>query len=198
MELDQSTGSSEKTADHHQVVHVTWSPTTTTTTTTTSDDQDSSSGHTITRSYKCSFCQRGFSNAQALGGHMNIHRKDRARLKTTALSMDTTTTTKNQFSPHHLQAQESSSCSSVDERCSSQKRRPIIETADSDNNNNNNGELNLSLCIETSSSSNELKDESNIRHVKRSMHHQQQLSPGAPQKSELDLELRLGPDRTTN
>ncbi|KAH0458384.1 hypothetical protein IEQ34_013699 [Dendrobium chrysotoxum] len=29
------------------------------------------------RSYDCNFCKRGFSNAQALGGHMNIHRKDR-------------------------------------------------------------------------------------------------------------------------
>ncbi|KAG5092120.1 hypothetical protein AAZX31_18G169100 [Glycine max] len=30
------------------------------------------------KSYSCYFCKRGFSNAQALGGHMNIHRKDRA------------------------------------------------------------------------------------------------------------------------
>nr|XP_010907810.1 transcriptional regulator SUPERMAN [Elaeis guineensis] len=36
---------------------------------------------TRTRSYDCTFCKRGFSNAQALGGHMNIHRKDRAKLK---------------------------------------------------------------------------------------------------------------------
>ncbi|MED6161324.1 hypothetical protein PIB30_059663 [Stylosanthes scabra] len=34
-----------------------------------------------TRSYTCVFCNRGFSNAQALGGHMNIHRRDRARLR---------------------------------------------------------------------------------------------------------------------
>jgi len=33
------------------------------------------------RSYSCTFCKRGFSNAQALGGHMNIHRRDRAKLK---------------------------------------------------------------------------------------------------------------------
>lgn len=33
------------------------------------------------RSYDCTFCKRGFSNAQALGGHMNLHRKDRAKLK---------------------------------------------------------------------------------------------------------------------
>ncbi|KAG8374345.1 hypothetical protein BUALT_Bualt11G0122100 [Buddleja alternifolia] len=35
----------------------------------------------IRSSYRCSFCKRGFSNAQALGGHMNVHRKDRAKLK---------------------------------------------------------------------------------------------------------------------
>ncbi|KAH6762066.1 hypothetical protein C2S52_019499 [Perilla frutescens var. hirtella] len=34
-----------------------------------------------TRSFRCAFCKRGFSNAQALGGHMNIHRKDRAKLR---------------------------------------------------------------------------------------------------------------------
>ncbi|KAJ1400961.1 Zinc finger C2H2-type [Sesbania bispinosa] len=33
------------------------------------------------RSYSCSFCKREFRSAQALGGHMNIHRRDRARLK---------------------------------------------------------------------------------------------------------------------
>lgn len=32
------------------------------------------------RSYKCVYCKMGFTNAQALGGHMNIHRKDRANL----------------------------------------------------------------------------------------------------------------------
>ncbi|XP_059625187.1 transcriptional regulator SUPERMAN-like [Cornus florida] len=31
------------------------------------------------KSYDCIFCRRGFTNAQALGGHMNIHRKDRAK-----------------------------------------------------------------------------------------------------------------------
>ncbi|KMZ75359.1 hypothetical protein ZOSMA_116G00860 [Zostera marina] len=31
------------------------------------------------RSYDCVFCKRGFTNAQALGGHMNIHRRHRAQ-----------------------------------------------------------------------------------------------------------------------
>lgn len=33
------------------------------------------------RSYTCTFCKREFRSAQALGGHMNVHRRDRARLK---------------------------------------------------------------------------------------------------------------------
>ncbi|KZV25136.1 Zinc-finger protein 10 [Dorcoceras hygrometricum] len=33
------------------------------------------------RSYSCSFCRREFRSAQALGGHMNVHRRERARLK---------------------------------------------------------------------------------------------------------------------
>ncbi|KAK0607146.1 hypothetical protein LWI29_010229 [Acer saccharum] len=36
---------------------------------------------TTKRSYECTFCKRGFTNAQALGGHMNIHRKDRTKNK---------------------------------------------------------------------------------------------------------------------
>ena len=33
------------------------------------------------KSYTCSFCKREFRSAQALGGHMNVHRRDRARLR---------------------------------------------------------------------------------------------------------------------
>ncbi|KAK4338716.1 hypothetical protein RND71_043203 [Anisodus tanguticus] len=33
------------------------------------------------RFYECVFCKRGFNTAQALGGHMNIHRKDKASKK---------------------------------------------------------------------------------------------------------------------
>uniref|UniRef100_A0A1J3I571 Transcriptional regulator TAC1 n=2 Tax=Noccaea caerulescens TaxID=107243 RepID=A0A1J3I571_NOCCA len=40
------------------------------------------------RPYICDFCERGFSNAQALGGHMNIHRKDRAKLRQANLKED--------------------------------------------------------------------------------------------------------------
>ncbi|KVH91318.1 probable transcriptional regulator RABBIT EARS [Cynara cardunculus var. scolymus] len=54
----------------------------------TSSDQETgpslspdSSKDGVGRSYECTFCKRGFTNAQALGGHMNIHRKDKAKAK---------------------------------------------------------------------------------------------------------------------
>ncbi|RDX90814.1 Zinc finger protein 10, partial [Mucuna pruriens] len=37
------------------------------------------------RNYACSFCKREFKSAQALGGHMNVHRRDRARLRSSSL-----------------------------------------------------------------------------------------------------------------
>ncbi|KAL5991769.1 hypothetical protein ACLOJK_012680 [Asimina triloba] len=54
-------------------------------TTTTPGDAAST---THARSYDCSFCKKGFSNAQALGGHMNIHRKDRSSRQTPSPSKD--------------------------------------------------------------------------------------------------------------
>ncbi|XP_004492174.1 transcriptional regulator TAC1-like [Cicer arietinum] len=52
------------------------------------------------RSYSCTFCKRGFSNAQALGGHMNIHRRDRAKLKQSSeenlISLDISTKNTNE------------------------------------------------------------------------------------------------------
>ncbi|XP_010508577.1 PREDICTED: transcriptional regulator SUPERMAN-like [Camelina sativa] len=33
------------------------------------------------KNYICSFCRREFRSAQALGGHMNVHRRDRAKLR---------------------------------------------------------------------------------------------------------------------
>ncbi|CAK9148599.1 unnamed protein product [Ilex paraguariensis] len=39
------------------------------------------------RSYECVFCKRGFTTAQALGGHMNIHRKNRAKNRPTSIKL---------------------------------------------------------------------------------------------------------------
>lgn len=43
--------------------------------------EDSSNLTWPPRSYPCTFCRREFRSAQALGGHMNVHRRDRARLR---------------------------------------------------------------------------------------------------------------------
>ncbi|CAL4967703.1 unnamed protein product [Urochloa decumbens] len=40
-----------------------------------SDDDDEGTR----QPYKCTFCRRGFPTAQALGGHMNVHRRHRGR-----------------------------------------------------------------------------------------------------------------------
>ncbi|OIW11585.1 hypothetical protein TanjilG_15279 [Lupinus angustifolius] len=42
------------------------------------------------RSYTCSFCMKEFKSAQALGGHMNVHRRDRARLRQSSPPTPTT------------------------------------------------------------------------------------------------------------
>ncbi|KAF3322152.1 transcriptional regulator SUPERMAN-like protein [Carex littledalei] len=42
------------------------------------------------RSYGCSFCKREFRSAQALGGHMNVHRRERARLRQYSPPWETT------------------------------------------------------------------------------------------------------------
>ncbi|KAI3978194.1 hypothetical protein MKX01_013025 [Papaver californicum] len=47
------------------------------------------------RPYTCSFCKREFRSAQALGGHMNVHRRDRARLNQ-SIPWDI-----NQYQQHH-------------------------------------------------------------------------------------------------
>ncbi|ONM14540.1 Zinc finger protein 10 [Zea mays] len=45
------------------------------------DDDDGLGGAWPPRSYTCAFCRREFKSAQALGGHMNVHRRDRAKMR---------------------------------------------------------------------------------------------------------------------
>lgn len=65
----------------------------------------SSSGQWPPRSYSCSFCQREFRTAQALGGHMNVHRRERAHanqlasIRNARFSSKATTTTVDLLSP---------------------------------------------------------------------------------------------------
>ena len=64
----------------------------------------SSSGQWPPRSYSCSFCQREFRTAQALGGHMNVHRRERAHANQMAQLRNaaTTTTTKTSTSSDQI------------------------------------------------------------------------------------------------
>lgn len=52
------------------------------------------------RSYTCNFCRREFRSAQALGGHMNVHRQDRARLHQQPLVIPSSSSNDFSKSPH--------------------------------------------------------------------------------------------------
>ncbi|XP_074315722.1 uncharacterized protein LOC141651931 [Silene latifolia] len=64
------------------------------------------------RSYTCSFCKRDFRSAQALGGHMNVHRRDRAHLHHQAQAQPQTQAQTLTLAPH--QPNVLGSASSVD------------------------------------------------------------------------------------
>lgn len=49
------------------------------------------------KNYACSFCKRQFRSAQALGGHMNVHRRDRARLRLLPSSLNSECPNHNKF-----------------------------------------------------------------------------------------------------
>ncbi|KAI8014832.1 Transcriptional regulator TAC1 [Camellia lanceoleosa] len=145
-----------------------------------SDDHNQFLSHV--RSYTCTFCKRGFSNAQALGGHMNIHRRDRAKLKESSsgdqslLSFDTT---KKSPSDDH----DSSQPESNEEKVFSPKRSSLVLCKGGDGV----GEL-QNLFVETPSSKNDVGASIQVsEHVEKS----KQLGRGSSH-SELDLELRLG------
>ncbi|XP_019163595.1 PREDICTED: transcriptional regulator SUPERMAN-like [Ipomoea nil] len=57
--------------------------------------------------YECAFCKRGFTNPQALGGHMNIHRKDRLKAANK----------QNNISHHHHHHQEQSHSTKQQHHC---------------------------------------------------------------------------------
>ncbi|XP_057424867.1 transcriptional regulator SUPERMAN-like [Lotus japonicus] len=66
-----------------------------------SEELDRNDGVGTGRSYECVFCKRGFTTAQALGGHMNIHRKDRANNKNKATTFPPPSSSKNIEGDHN-------------------------------------------------------------------------------------------------
>ncbi|XP_062094320.1 transcriptional regulator TAC1-like [Humulus lupulus] len=171
-----------------------------------SEDQSGPAAHQA-RSYSCSFCKRGFSNAQALGGHMNIHRRDRAIIR--------------QRSSEENQVNESSESSNPVHRnndvhgLSSEAQKSIVTTTDDHQNQNlpsNSIQLELSLLLEQQSKPrvNSLPmmmmgsdDHGRLEGNNRDRAPQVPFFVGESsvaaaeerKTEELDLELRLGPER---
>ncbi|XWS67110.1 hypothetical protein CRYUN_Cryun05aG0258800 [Craigia yunnanensis] len=155
------------------------------------------SGHA--KSYTCSFCKKGFSNAQALGGHMNIHRKDRAKLRESSeenlLSLDIVKTIN---PPDHDHSQVSEIILESSEKKSSGPKRPCklpreddcasASACSRDKDAIEEVKQQLSLFVEGSSMSDDIKtsDENEEENLL--------LIHGSSSQIELDLELRLGPE----
>ncbi|KAH7542405.1 transcriptional regulator SUPERMAN [Ziziphus jujuba] len=205
MELEQPKPENSEDHDHQQQT----------------DDATATQSVVAARSYECTFCKRGFSNAQALGGHMNIHRKDKAKLRQVNSP---------NFDEHHLhhqrQRQQQEAAldiprmppfySSIPVMSSSFETKPADRLPRQpwflDHNNNegdtqtskaNDGEVvhQLRLFAETPPDFNKYQ---NPDHCPPPPHHhhdqvvdvkiEKGLSSSPSAGSELDLELRLGPE----
>ncbi|KAE8711439.1 Plastid transcriptionally active 16 [Hibiscus syriacus] len=143
-----------------------------------------SSGEQGARSYDCTFCKRGFSNAQALGGHMNIHRRDKAKLKhaspthENALQSSDISKTIPSYSPKHP-----SSTTSKDE--SSHGRWPwVLQDDDDDDSQIDKITRIRKLPLFDENPGNQVQEG-----IKKEFSSNQSSSI-----SEVDLELRLGPE----
>lgn len=68
---------------------------------------------TAVQLYNCTYCKRGFTTAQALGGHMNIHRKDRAK---TQISTSSSSQKPHELSLFHDKPSSDKSTSSSQDR----------------------------------------------------------------------------------
>nr|XP_043633691.1 zinc finger protein 10-like [Erigeron canadensis] len=87
------------------------------------------------RSYSCSFCRREFRSAQALGGHMNVHRREKAKLKQT----------------HHHHHNVNTTSSDHTTTITTNNNNDIAPQNKHHNNNNNKLSSSSSLCKKTSS-----------------------------------------------
>ncbi|KAK2657806.1 hypothetical protein Ddye_010858 [Dipteronia dyeriana] len=176
-------------------------------TTSTSDehDQRSSSGRGghINKSYTCAFCKRGFSNAQALGGHMNIHRRDRAKLRQftveNLLSLDITKTKNPIIDDDHASEEKMNEntfmeySSEVIKSRTTPNKRPCTSLSEDDIE-----ELQqLPFFAETPSASGDhIKKERSSRSCSEENEEKRIQLRHSDHSSqvELDLELRLGPE----
>ncbi|XP_071721672.1 transcriptional regulator SUPERMAN-like [Rutidosis leptorrhynchoides] len=54
------------------------------------------------RNFMCNFCNKEYKSAQALGGHMNVHRRDRARLRLSSPPLDQHHSNSNSYNPNPI------------------------------------------------------------------------------------------------
>ncbi|KAL8094156.1 hypothetical protein AgCh_035866 [Apium graveolens] len=164
------------------------------------------------RLYKCTFCGRGFSNAQALGGHMNIHRRDRARMKELDIPSSTDIHSTHQLpSPDYgnfLQSGSSDRHRDQEKNCT--HKRPLIHVKADDQESRRRTAgikemMQHPLFLERSSPSNDSRSQQHPFFLERSSPSNDSRSPIIVDRDvertvqrtssfELDLELRLGPE----
>ncbi|XVF55215.1 hypothetical protein PTKIN_Ptkin06aG0018800 [Pterospermum kingtungense] len=153
--------------------------------------EDDLSGSGQAKSYTCSFCKKGFSNAQALGGHMNIHRKDRAKLRESSeenmLSSDINVKKTNPPDHDHSQVSKIVLESSQDKSPSSLKRPCKFFKED---------DVGASASSRGKEAIEELKQLPFFAAGDdiRTSGDNEEESHGSSSQMELDLELRLGPE----
>ncbi|KAJ8747150.1 hypothetical protein K2173_001707 [Erythroxylum novogranatense] len=142
-----------------------------------------SSSH-VSKSYTCAFCRRGFSNAQALGGHMNIHRRDRAKLREASnenlLSLDIS---RSKNPPDVSEEKNLGFAESSQEKGHISKKPEVSLSAEDDATKRNKGgeELQqLRLFLDRK------KTDGNEETIN--------LGRASSKEEEVDLELRLGPE----
>ncbi|XP_073009305.1 zinc finger protein 11-like [Typha latifolia] len=155
------------------------------------------------RSYSCSFCGREFRSAQALGGHMNVHRRDRARMKqSSSLTSEEQDSDKvcTPVDKQYLQVQEDgehalaslSSCTSC--IIADNQIESIFPTNQSIANSTSIRELaipDLKLVKDKVKSRDQIEDDDNIRSKRRRSDLMMRIDSSSPTEG-LDLELRLG------
>ncbi|KAH0659967.1 hypothetical protein KY289_028715 [Solanum tuberosum] len=89
----------------------------------------------VGKSYECVYCKGGFNTAQALGGHMNIHRKD--KLSSSRNKPNTTT--------HNLLTSTTTNKHEIHNNLSSATHDHVIETMDQKKSQENDLDLELRL-----------------------------------------------------
>ncbi|XP_027345184.1 zinc finger protein 2-like [Abrus precatorius] len=137
-------------------------------------EEQAGASQVTSKSYECNFCKRGFSNAQALGGHMNIHRKDKAKLKQQQFPNQTQTSLDKV--PSLDQA------NSVEDRSKPNWNLNVSQQEHGSSRATHTRQLPLFAESPTNSETQESQDE------------ERTLLPSQDFSSGVDLELRLGPE----